>query len=147
MDQAYPAGLARERAWLLQATVAVLSLVPVTAGEGPACCSAPALSAARPPCPTLPAISPTSPASSCLLLGLGLGFLALVPGIERQGLLFRSAAGVVVLGGLARLLAVALAGPPSLPHRLALVLELGVVPAIAVWQGRVARRFAILRLA
>ena len=142
MDQAYPAGLARERAWL-QATVAVLSLVPITAGAaglllGPGLVGGPA---------GVPDLASHFAYLSGLLLGLGLGFLALVPGIERQGLLFRSAAGVVVLGGLARLLAVALAGPPSLPHRVALVLELGVVPAIAVWQARIARRYATLRLA
>jgi hypothetical protein len=140
MDQAYPAGLARERAWL-QATVAVLSLVPITAGAaglllGPGLADGPA-----------DASDLASHFAYLSGLLLGLGFLALVPGIERQGLLFRSAAGVVVLGGLARLSAVALAGPPSLPHRLALVMELGVVPAIAIWQARIARRCAALSVA
>jgi Domain of unknown function (DUF4345) len=141
MDKAYPAGLARERAWL-QATVAVLSLVPITAGAagllGPGFAGGPA---------GVPDLASHFAYLSGLLLGLGLGFLALVPGIERQGLLFRSAAGVVVLGGLARLSAVALAGPPSLPHRPALVMELGVVPAIAAWQARIARRCAALSVA
>ena len=142
MDQAYPAGLARERAGL-QATVAVLGLVPITAGAagllfGPGLAGGPA---------DVPDLASHFAYLSGLLLGLGLGFLALVPGIERQGLLFRSAAAVVVLGGLARLSAVALAGPPSLPHRLALVLELGVVPATAAWQARIARRCAALSVA
>jgi hypothetical protein len=143
MDKAHPAGLARERAWL-QATVAVLSLVPITAGAaglllGPGFAGGPA---------GVPDLASHFAYLSGLLLGLGLGFLALVPGIEHQGLLFRSAAGLVVLGGLARLLAAAaLAGPPSLPHRLALVMELGVVPAIAAWQARIARRCAALSVA
>ena len=140
MDQVYPAKLARERAGL-QATVAVLSLVPITAGAaglllGPGLAGGP---------DNIPDLASHFAYLSGLLLGLGFGFLAMVPGIERQGLLFRSAAGVIVLGGLARLLAVALAGPPSLPHRLALVMELGVVPAIAVWQARVARHCAAAR--
>jgi hypothetical protein len=49
------------------------------------------------------------------------------------------------VGGLARLLALAQAGPPSVPHRLALLMELGVVPALAVWQARVARQCAAAR--
>ncbi len=30
--------------------------------------------------------------------------------------------------------------PPAWPHRAALALELGVAPALALWQARVARR-------
>jgi hypothetical protein len=140
MGKEYPARLGRERMGL-QATVAVLSLVPITAGAaglllGPRFVGGPA---------DLPDLASHFAYLSGLLLGLGLGFLATVPGIERQGLLFRSGAAIVVVGGLARLLALAQAGPPSVAHRLALVMELGVVPALAVWQARVARQGAAAR--
>ena len=39
---------------------------------------------------------------SGLLLGIGLGFWSLVPGIERQGRAFSLLAAIVVVGGLAR---------------------------------------------
>ena len=76
---------------------------------------------------------------SGVFLGVGLAFLATVPWIERATLVFRLLAAFVVLGGLARLLALVQSGPPSLPHLLGLVLELAVVPLLALWQARVAR--------
>jgi hypothetical protein len=140
MGEEYPARLGRERMGL-QATVAVCSLVPITAGAaglllGPRFVGGP---------DDTPDLASHFGYLSGLLLALGLGFLAMVPRIERRGLLFRSGAAIVVVGGLARLLAFAQAGPPSVAHRLALVMELGVVPALAVWQARVARQCAAAR--
>jgi hypothetical protein len=77
---------------------------------------------------------------SGLLLGIGLLFWALVPAIERHGRTFRLLAGIVVLGGLARLFGVIVAGPPSRPMLLALVMELGVTPLLCLWQSRIAVR-------
>ncbi|MBM3490162.1 MAG: DUF4345 domain-containing protein [Alphaproteobacteria bacterium] len=77
---------------------------------------------------------------SGLLLGLGFVFLSTVPGIERKGRRFRLAAAVVLVGGLARLWSLLVAGLPLPPHLAALVVELGVVPLLALWQGRVARQ-------
>jgi hypothetical protein len=78
---------------------------------------------------------------SGLLLGIGLAFLACVPRIERHRAVFLTLGGVIVVGGLARLLSLAEAGVPGDGHRFGLVMELLVVPLIVLWQGRVARRF------
>ena len=136
-SRAYPDGLARERT-ALQATVAVLSLIPIAAGAagvllGPGFVDGPV---------NAPDLASHFAYLSGIFMGLGFLFLATVPAIERSGRLFRAAAALVVCGGLARLLTIALAGPPSTPHRLGLIMELVVVPALTVWQARVARRCA-----
>jgi hypothetical protein len=76
---------------------------------------------------------------SGLLLAIGLLFAASVPRIERHGTWFRLGAAIVVCGGLARLLSLLQSGTPSLPHLVALVLELVAVPLLALWQAAVAR--------
>lgn len=77
---------------------------------------------------------------SGLLLGIGFAYLASLPRIERHTFLFRSLCGVIVVGGLARLLSLMQAGTPGIGHQLAFFMELGVVPAITLWQARVAKR-------
>ena len=76
---------------------------------------------------------------SGLLLAIGLLFVAAVPHIERHGAWLRTGAAIVVCGGLARLLSLVLVGSPSPPHLAALVIELAVVPLLALWQAAVAR--------
>lgn len=78
---------------------------------------------------------------SGLLLGIGLGFLFCIPAIERRTLLFRALGLIVVVGGLSRLLAAAQSGLPGAGHSFGLVMELAVVPALMLWQVRVARRY------
>ncbi|MGP9818400.1 DUF4345 domain-containing protein [Salinarimonas sp. NSM] len=78
---------------------------------------------------------------SGLLLGIGLAFWAAVPRIEAHGARVRLLAGIVVIGGLARVLGVVADGPADGPMTAALAMELGVTPALALWQGRVARRW------
>ena len=78
---------------------------------------------------------------SGLLLGIGLVFLGCIPAIERRTVVFRLFAAVVFVGGIARLLSFAELGLPGPGHRFGLVMELLVVPLLALWQGRVARRF------
>ena len=46
---------------------------------------------------------------------------------------------LVVAGGLARLLSWVTVGAPSAGHRLGLMMELGVVPLLMLWQARIAR--------
>ncbi len=75
---------------------------------------------------------------SGLQTGIGLLFLTCVPGIEGKTTLFRFLTLVVVLGGLARLLGLALTEVPSLTMLAALVLELGLAPLLCLWQARVA---------
>lgn len=75
---------------------------------------------------------------SGLLLGLGLGFAASILSIERRSEVFLVLSGLVVIGGLARLFAVADAGVPTIALQLALVMELVVVPLLFAWQRRIA---------
>jgi hypothetical protein len=125
---------------LLQAAVAIACLVPLTIGaqgvvEGPA---------------MLKGVAGTQPADldshyrylSGLLLGLGFGFASCVKCIELCGPLFRTLGLIAVLGGLARLLSLALVGTPSFGHVLGLAMELGVVPLLLVWQRRIEILFA-----
>lgn len=78
---------------------------------------------------------------SGLLLGLGIGFAAAIPTIERRSELFAVLSGIVVVGGLARLSALLIYGMPNTPHVFALGMELLVVPLLFAWQRRVALQF------
>lgn len=75
---------------------------------------------------------------SGLHMGIGILFWTCVPGIEAKTGLFRFLTLVVVLGGLARLLGLALTGLPSLTMLAALAVELVVTPLLCLWQARVA---------
>lgn len=72
---------------------------------------------------------------------LGIAFASCVPGIETKTARFRLLGAMVVMGGLARLWSVADYGLPSDGHRFGLVMELGVVPLLMLWQMRVAGRY------
>lgn len=74
---------------------------------------------------------------SGLHMGIGILFWTCVPGIEAKTGLFRFLTLVVVLGGLGRLLGLALTGLPSLTMLAALAVELGVTPLLCLWQARV----------
>jgi hypothetical protein len=123
---------------LLQATVAALSLVPIGAGAagvilGPGFVGAPA---------GLADLDSHFRYLSGIFLGVGLLFASTVPGVERRTARFRLASGLVVLGGLGRLLALLATGAPTWPHLAGLLLELVVSPLLVVWQGFVARHHA-----
>ena len=75
---------------------------------------------------------------SGLLLGLGVAFWACIPAIERRGGVIGALTFLVVVGGLARLAGIFLVGDPGRMH-FALIMELGVAPALCLWQARVAR--------
>jgi hypothetical protein len=77
---------------------------------------------------------------SGLLLGIGLAYASTIPRIETNGGRFRLLTFIVVAGGLARLLSVQEVGAPSRGMAAALVMELLVTPALALWQWRVARQ-------
>lgn len=79
---------------------------------------------------------------SGLLLGIGLAFWAAIPRIEVHGRRVRLLAAIVVVGGLARLIGLALDGVPEASMLFALVMELVVTPAVALWQARIAHTFA-----
>jgi len=122
---------------LLQIAVAIGSLVPIGAGAagivlGPAMVDARAV--------TVAADSHYRYLSG-LLLGIGIAFATTVPAIERRTARFRLLTAIVVAGGLGRLLSLVLRGAPDTPMVAALVMELMVTPALALWQSRVAARY------
>jgi hypothetical protein len=117
----------------LQGVVAVAALVPVTAGI---------LGIFAPAWLDLTG-SPQSLTHiaylSGLLLAIGLGFWSTVPAIETKGARFSLLTALVVLGGLARLAAALKLGIWSLGVTAPLIMELGVTPALWLWQKRLAR--------
>jgi hypothetical protein len=120
----------------LQIVVALLSLVPVAAGlagvlQGPAMVDGSA---------GTPSQDSHMRYLSGLLLAIGVGWWSVIPAIERHGARVRLLTALVVCGGFARLLSLAVVGVPSGPMLGGLAMELVVTPAIALWQARVARR-------
>ena len=78
---------------------------------------------------------------SGIFFALGVAFATCVPGIERKGARFRLLGALVVGGGLSRLVSLVAVGAPSQGHVLGLCMELGVVPVLMCWQGRVERLY------
>ena len=122
---------------LLQAVVAVLGLVPVAAGAAGVLAGPDFMMAAS--------AWPIDLDShfrylSGIFLAIGLMFYASIPGIERKTALFRLAALPVVIGGFARLGSLLAVGTPSNPHVAGLILELGLMPTLLIWQASVAHR-------
>ena len=123
----------------LQIAIALAGLVPVFAGlEG--MLSGAAMTGAVPP-HDLPAVALDSHVRylSGLLFALGLVFWASIPTIERQTARVRVLTLLVAVGGLARLYGIVRAGDPGAPMLFGLAMELGVTPALCLWQARVAR--------
>ncbi len=79
---------------------------------------------------------------SGLLLGIGLCFWSTLPSIEIHTGRVRLLTLLVVIGGLSRLIGLALTGLPSLFMLGGLIVELIVAPALCLWQTRVANRYA-----
>lgn len=79
---------------------------------------------------------------SGIFLAMLLGYVSVIPAIERKTQRLRLLGALTVAGGLARLLSLASVGVPSLGHKIGLVIELGIAPMLILWQARVARRFA-----
>lgn len=123
---------------LLQGVVAILALVPICAG-GAGVLLGPGFLVPSPSWPT--DLDSHFRYLSGIFLALGLTFWATVPAIERRAGLFRLACALVTVGGLARLGSLLAVGVPGWPHLGGLVLELIVVPALALWQTRVAHRY------
>jgi hypothetical protein len=74
---------------------------------------------------------------SGLLLAIGLAFWTTVADIEGKTERFRLLTALVVVGGISRLLGVALGDALSWPIGGALAMELLVAPVLCLWQGRV----------
>ncbi|TDH60164.1 DUF4345 domain-containing protein [Dankookia rubra] len=73
---------------------------------------------------------------SGLLLGLGGLAWWCAGNLAARQRVFAALSAMVVTGGLARLLGLALEGLPPWPHVAALGMELGVVPALWLWSRR-----------
>ena len=119
---------------LLQVTVAVLALVPILAGAAGIVWGIGVFD--RRLAPSLGGDSHIRYLSG-VMLAIGLGYWSTVPRIEAQGDRFRLLTGLVLVGGLARLYALARVGVPGSAMVAALVLELGVTPGLAIWRERV----------
>jgi hypothetical protein len=74
---------------------------------------------------------------SGLLLAIGLAFWTTVSDIEDKTARFRLLTALVVIGGISRLLGVALGDTLSWSIGGALAMELLVAPLLCLWQGRV----------
>ncbi|HEX3993771.1 MAG TPA: DUF4345 domain-containing protein [Acetobacteraceae bacterium] len=121
----------------LQFVVAIGSLVPISAGSagillGPRLVGSAGIAAGD--------LDSHFRYLSGLLLGIGIGFLSTIPRIETHGGRFRLLTGIVVVGGIGRLVSLLAAGPPSSAMMAALGMELLVTPGLAIWQSRVAHR-------
>jgi hypothetical protein len=75
---------------------------------------------------------------SGLLFAIGLGFWSAIPRIEARSARVRLLTMLVVIGGLARLLGLALGDPATPMVAAALAMELIVTPLICLWQTRIA---------
>ena len=81
---------------------------------------------------------------SGLLLAIGLIYWACIPAVERRRPLIRALTAIVVAGGLARLAGWLFLGGDPGSMRWALIMELGVAPALCLWQAKVAARRAAI---
>lgn len=122
---------------LLQGAIALGSMVPVLAGgagmiEGPEMIRGLGAAASAD-------LDSHMRYLSGLLCGIGIGFLSCIPNVEARARRFQLLGAIVLVGGLGRALSLIDIGPPGLEHRLALGMELGVMPALMLWQWRVAR--------
>jgi hypothetical protein len=121
---------------LLQATIAVLALIPTVIG-GSGVLNGPALVMRAQDWPVN--LDSHFRFLSAIFLAIGLTFYATIPAIERKTAMFRWAAFLIVAGGLGRALSFAAKGAPGTAHMMGLGMELVVVPLLVFWQGAVAR--------
>jgi hypothetical protein len=122
---------------LLQIVVAIACIVPLaTGGEG---IVRGAKMLRGTPVPVPPDVDSHFRYLTGIFFVVGLAFASCVTDIARKGGRFRLLGAMVVGGGLSRLLSLATVGAPSMGHRFGLVMELGVVPLLMLWQARVAR--------
>ncbi|WNO54416.1 DUF4345 domain-containing protein [Stakelama saccharophila] len=83
---------------------------------------------------------------SGLFVGLGIGFASCVPHIEWRGGRFRLLGGIVIAGGIGRLLSYFAVGEPSHGQMIGLAIELVVVPLLLLWQAALHSRWRRLRM-
>ena len=104
---------------LLQIIIAIIGLIPVTAGN--------------------PALDSHFRYLSGLLLAIGVAYWTTIPDIERAGARFSLLTMIVVTGGFFRAVGMLTSGSPGSVMTWALLVELVVTPALYLWQLRIAR--------
>jgi Domain of unknown function (DUF4345) len=73
-------------------------------------------------------------------LALGLALYWLTPRIEKETSLFRAICGAIFVGGIGRLISLALLAAPPAPFIGFTILEIVGMPALIAWQSRVSRQ-------
>lgn len=119
---------------LLQIVIAIACLVPLTAGSQGIVRGVAYIRGAQ----VTPDLDSHFRYLSGIFLMMGIGFVTTIPRIEAQGARFRLLGAMVVCGGLSRALSWVMVGAPSGGHKFGLMMELGVVPLLMLWQARVA---------
>ncbi|MDB5688666.1 MAG: hypothetical protein JWL91_542 [Sphingomonas bacterium] len=125
---------------LLQIVVAAACLVPLAAGGSSILRGVSYLKGV--PLPVPASLDSHFRYLSGIFFALGIAVVTCIPAIERKGPRLRLLGAMVVAGGFARLLSWVEVGAPSRGHQLGLVMELGAMPLLMLWQWRVARRWA-----
>lgn len=121
---------------LLQAVLAIVSLIPLSAGLagvqlGPAFFHVVAL----------PSADSHMRYLSGLLLGIGVLVWTIIPHVEKRGEALGALTLIVAIGGLSRLYSLIMVGQPDTMMTCALFVELMLTPSLYLWQRRVARAF------
>lgn len=133
MSGSQPAAIERRA---LQIAVAILALIPISAGLAGALIGVDALGHGAPPARD---VASHERYLSGLLFGIGLAYCSTIPRIETHGARFRLLTFIVFVGGLARLIALGLHGAPSAAMLFGLAMELAVTPTLALWRERIER--------
>lgn len=121
----------------LQASIAILALLPVSAGLAGVVFG-----------PSFLGVVDDRPADldshlrflSGVFLAFGIAWWTCIPAIERKTARFRLLGLCTIAGGFARVYSLLLAGTPSTGHLIGLGMELLIVPLLLLWQARVARQ-------
>jgi hypothetical protein len=132
MDARSPETRAARSRRTLQIAVGLCSLVPITAG-GAGMLLGPALVAST----GTPDLDSHFRYLSGLLLGIGVAYLLTLRNIERRRRHYLLLGGLVVVGGIGRLISLLATGTPSPVMLLALAMELLVTPVLTLWQFRI----------
>jgi len=118
---------------MLQATIAILALLPVFAGLAGVLTGAGFLGVDAAPVD----LDSHVRFLSGLFLAFGIGWYSCIPAIEKKTERIRFLAILTFCGGMARLASLVIAGQPSAGHMLGLGMELLVVPCLVLWHCRV----------
>ena len=130
---------------LLQLIVAIACLIPLTAG-GLGVIEGPGWLRGVPDAGISDDLNSHFRYVSGIFFGVGVGFASCIPRIEIRGRRFRLLSALIVCGGAARLFSLLTVGTPSTGHIFGLVMELVIVPLLALWQMRIERLSAPIRI-